>query len=125
MAHFAKIDENNIVQQIIVVSNEDCGNLDFPESEPIGQNFINSIGLEGNWKQTSYNSTFRKRYAGLDDVYDESRDAFLPIKPFTSWILNEDTCLWKSPIENPNDGKSYMWDEETINWIEIVETPID
>ena len=125
MAHFAKIDENNIVQQIIVVDNENCGNLDFPESEPIGQNFINSIGLEGNWKQTSYNSTFRKRYAGLDDVYDESRDAFLPIKPFTSWILNEDICLWEPPIERPNDGKSYMWDEETINWIEIVETPID
>ena len=125
MAHFAKIDENNIVQQIIVVDNENCGNLDFPESEPIGQNFINSIGLEGNWKQTSYNSTFRKRYAGLDDVYDESRDTFLPIKVYASWILNEDTCLWEPPVERPNDGKSYMWDEETINWIEIVETPID
>ena len=125
MAHFAKIDENNIVQQIIVVSNENCGNLDFPESESIGQSFINSIGLDGNWKQTSYNSTFRKRYAGLDDVYDESRNAFLPIKPFPSWVLNEETCLWNSPIERPNDGKSYMWDEETINWIEIVETPID
>jgi hypothetical protein len=125
MAHFAKIDENNIVQQIIVVSNEDCGNLEFPESESIGQNFINSIGLEGNWKQTSYNSSFRKRYAGMYDVYDESRDAFLPIKPFDSWVLNENTCLWESPIERPNDGKLYMWDEEIINWIEIVETPID
>jgi hypothetical protein len=120
MAHFAQIDENNIVQQIIVVSNENCGNLEFPESEPIGQDFINSIGLEGNWKQTSYNSTFRKRYAGLDDVYDESRDAFLPIKPFPSWILNEDTCLWESPIERPNDGKVYKWNEDEQSWEEVI-----
>jgi hypothetical protein len=119
MAHFAQIDENNIVQQLLVVSNENCGNLEFPESEPIGQDFINSIGLEGNWKQTSYNSTFRKRYAGLDDVYDESRDAFLPIKPFPSWILNEDTCLWESPIERPNDDKFYDWDEENLTWKEF------
>jgi hypothetical protein len=119
MAHFAKIDENNIVQQIIVVSNENCGNLDFPESESIGQSFINSIGLDGNWKQTSYNSTFRKRYAGLDDVYDESRDAFLPIKPFPSWVLNEETCLWNSPIERPTDGKLYRWNEEILNWEEL------
>ena len=120
MAHFAKIDENNIVQQIIVVSNENCGNLEFPESEPIGQNFISSIGLEGNWKQTSYNSTFRKRYAGLDDVYDESRDAFLPLKPFPSWILNEDTCLWESPIERPTDGNLYRWNEDEQSWEEVI-----
>ena len=120
MAHFAKIDENNIVQQIIVVSNENCGNLDFPESESIGQGFINSIGLEGNWKQTSYNSTFRKRYAGLDDVYDESRDAFLPLKPFPSWILNEETCLWNSPIERPTDGNLYRWNEEEQSWEEVI-----
>jgi hypothetical protein len=119
MAHFAKIDENNIVQQIIVVSNENCGNLDFPYSESIGQGFINSIGLDGNWKQTSYNATFRKRYAGLDDVYDESRDAFLPIKPFPSWVLNEETCLWNSPIERPTDGKLYRWNEEILNWEEL------
>jgi hypothetical protein len=119
MAHFAQIDENNIVQQIIVVSNENCGNLDFPESELIGQGFINSIGLEGNWKQTSYNATFRKRYAGLDDVYDESRDAFLPIKPFPSWVLNEETCLWNSPIPIPNQESMFAWDEENLRWNEI------
>jgi hypothetical protein len=120
MAHFAQIDENNIVQQIIVVSNENCGNLDFPESELIGQGFINSIGLEGNWKQTSYNATFRKRYAGLDDVYDESRDAFLPIKPFPSWVLNEETCLWNSPIERPTDGNLYRWNEDEQSWEEVI-----
>jgi hypothetical protein len=125
MAHFAKIDENNLVQQVIVVSNEDCGNYEFPESEIIGQTFINSIGLAGNWKQTSYNNNFRKNYAGIGYSFDESRNAFIPIKVYASWILNEDNCQWKPPVEIPNDNKSYVWNEETINWIEIVETPID
>lgn len=120
MAHFAQIDENNIVKQIIVITNEDCGNLEFPESEIIGQNFISSIGLDGVWKQTSYNSTFRKRYAGLDDTYDENRDAFLPPKPFSSWVLNEDTYLWEAPIERPSDGKLYMWNEDEQSWDEVI-----
>ena len=120
MAHFAQIDENNIVQQIIVVDNKNCENLEFPTSEPIGQKFISSIGLEGNWKQTSYNSTFRKRYAGLNDVYDESRDAFIPEKPYASWSLNETSCLWKAPIERPDDGKKYIWNEDVINWEEVI-----
>lgn len=118
MAHFAKINEENIVQQVIVVNNLDCGDLEFPESESIGQSFINSIGLTGTWKQTSYNSNFRKNYAGIDYTYDESRDAFIPNKPYDSWVLNEDTCLWNSPIEYPNDGKLYIWDEEILNWNE-------
>lgn len=119
MAHFAKIDENNIVQQVIVVTNEDCGNLEFPESEIVGQTFLNSIGLEGIWKQTSYNSNFRKNYAGIDYTYDESRDAFIPIKPYPSYVLNEDTCQWEAPIERPTDGNLYKWDEETLNWEEV------
>ena len=118
MAHFAKIDENNKVIEVLVVNNSDCGNLEFPESESIGQTFINSIGLTGTWKQTSYNSNFRKNYAGIDYTYDESRDAFIPNKPYDSWVLNEDTCLWNSPIEYPNDGKLYIWDEEILNWNE-------
>ena len=95
MAHFAKIDENNIVQQIIVVSNENCGNLDFPESESIGQNFINSIGLEGNWKQTSYNSTFRKRYAGIGFTYDPIADEFVTPWPeeFVKLVDEESVTL--------------------------------
>lgn len=121
MAHFAQIDENNIVKQVIVISNEDCGNLEFPESEIIGQNFINSIGLDGTWKQTSYNSNFRKRYAGLDDTYDEIRDAFLPPKPFSSWVLNEESCLWEAPTPKPEDDKIYRWNEETLSWVEYVE----
>jgi hypothetical protein len=126
MAHFAKIDENKIVQQVIVVTNEDCGNLEFPESETIGQSFINSIGLNGVWIQTSYNGNFRKNYAGMGYTYDESRNAFIPVKPYPSYILNEDTCQWDAPIPRPNDNKFYDWDEENLTWKELTTnwTPI-
>ena len=126
MAHFAKIDENKIVQQVIVVNNSDCGDLEFPESETIGQSFINSIGLNGVWKQTSYNGNFRKNYAGMGYTYDESRNAFIPVKPYPSYILNEDTCQWESPIPRPNDDKFYDWDEENLTWKELTTnwTPI-
>ena len=119
MAHFAKIDKNKIVQQVIVVTNEDCGNLEFPESETIGQSFINSIGLNGVWIQTSYNGNFRKNYAGMGYTYDESRNAFIPVKPYPSYILNEDTCQWDAPIPRPNDNKFYDWDEENLTWKEL------
>ena len=121
MAHFAKINEENIVQQVIVVNNSDCGGLEFPESESIGQSFINSIGLIGTWKQTSYNSNFRKNYAGIGYSFDESRDAFIPEKPYQSWVLNEDTCTWSSPIPMPTDDKFYNWNEETTSWIELTD----
>jgi hypothetical protein len=126
MAHFAKIDENKIVQQVIVVNNSDCGDLEFPESETIGQSFINSIGLNGVWKQTSYNSNFRKNYAGMGYTYDESRNAFIPVKPYPSFILNEETCIWEAPIPRPSDDKFYDWDEENLTWKELTTnwTPI-
>ena len=120
MAHFAKIDENNIVQQVIVVTNEDCGNLEFPESEIVGQTFLNSIGLTGTWKQTSYNSNFRKNYAGIGNIFDEDRNAFIGTTPFPSWILNEDTCQWESPIERPTDGNLYRWNEDEQSWEEVI-----
>jgi hypothetical protein len=120
MAHFARINENNIVDEIIVIDNEDCQNLDFPESESVGQEFITSIGLSGNWKQTSYNANFRKKYAGIGDTFDETRDAFITSKPFTSWILNEETCVWEAPIERPSDGKFYRWSEDEQSWEEVI-----
>jgi len=119
MAHFAKINEENIVQQVIVLNNSDCGDLEFPESESIGQLFINSIGLLGTWKQTSYNNNFRKNYAGIGYTYDESRGAFIPVKPYSSYVLNEDTCQWDAPIPRPNDNKFYDWDEENLTWKEL------
>jgi hypothetical protein len=117
MAHFAKV-ENNIVTQVIVVSNEDCGNLQFPESEPIGQEFIASIGLDGEWIQTSYNDNFRKKFAGVGFEYHQELDAFIEAKIYNSWVLNTEKCIYESPVEKPTDGK-YIWDEEQLNWINL------
>ncbi len=120
MAHFAKLDENNIVIEVNVVNNSDLNNLEFPESEPIGIEFLkNWSGGYENWKQTSYNRNFRRHYAGIGFNYDSQRDAFVPPKPFPSWVLIEETCEWVAPIPYPNDGKSYRWDEPTISWIEV------
>jgi hypothetical protein len=119
MAHFAQIDENNIVQQVIVVANSDCGNLEFPDSENIGQEFLKSIGLDGDWKQTSYNGSFRKNYAGIGYLYDDSMNAFIPNKPYNSWSLNETTCQWEPPVPIPNQESMFIWDEENIRWNEI------
>jgi hypothetical protein len=120
MAHFAKI-ENEIVTNVIVVNNEVFDNLDFPESEKPGQEFIASLGLDGVWKQTSYNGSFRFNYAGPGYNYDEIRDAFIPSKPFESWLLNEDTCQWYPPspmpeVEDITNGDYYFWNEGLLVW---------
>lgn len=122
MAHFAKINKNSgRVERVIVVGNSDCGGGDFPESEPIGQEFIKAfLGDNGIWKQTSYNRNFRAHYAGVGYTYDESRDAFIPPKPYHSWILNEISLLWEAPVPMPDDGKVYEWDEANINWKEVI-----
>lgn len=117
MAHFAQLDDNNIVTQVIVVANEEL--LDNGvESEAKGITFCQSL-LGGNWKQTSYNGNMRKNYAGIGFTYDPTRDAFIAPKPFNSWLLNEDTCRWEAPVAMPTDGKPYRWDEETTSWIEV------
>lgn len=116
MAHFAKI-ENNKVTQVIAIQNDDCGNLFFPDSESHGQKFIKSIGLNGHWLQTSYNKTFRKHYAATGFTYDKTEDAFLPPKPFDSWILDKETYQWISPNPMPVDGTLYLWDEDSKSWI--------
>jgi hypothetical protein len=116
MAHFAHI-ENGIVQQVIVVSDNDAPNPAPDHSEPLGQAFIRDVvGLSGEWKQTSYNGTFRKHYAGIGYTYDETLDAFVPPRPYPSWVLDEDTCLWEAPISHPENGKRYVWNEETQSW---------
>jgi hypothetical protein len=120
MAHFAKLDDNNIVVGVNVVNNEDIQYLEFPDSEVIGIQFLNDwAGQVLNWKQTSYSASFRKNYAGVGYSYDQQRDAFIPPKPYASWILNEDTCVWDAPVPMPLDDKIYMWDEETISWKEV------
>ncbi len=112
MAHFAKI-ENSIVTQVIVADTEE---------------WCESV-LGGEWLQTSHNTQggkhtlggepFRKNYAGIGYTYDSTRDAFIPPQPFPSWILNEETCLWDSPIPYPNDGGFYEWNEEKVEWVNI------
>ena len=118
MAHFAQLDENSVVLQVIVVNNSECLDENGIESETVGVAFCQSL-LGGNWKQTSYNGTIRKNYAGIGFTYDSTRDAFIPSKPYASWTLNETTCLWDSPIPYPTDGKNYQWDEPTTSWVEV------
>lgn len=117
MAHFAELDETNTVKRVIVVHNNELL-VDGIESETKGIEFCQSL-FGGNWIQTSYNATIRKNYAGTGMIYDPVRDAFIPPKPFESWILNEDTCQWEVPLPYPTDGKEYIWDEATVNWIEV------
>jgi len=116
MAHFAKIDENNIVTSVVVVNNKDTADASGVEKEHIGAAHLEKI-LGGTWKQTSYNGNFRKNYAGIGYSFDGERNAFIPPKPFNSWILNETTCQWKAPVAMPNDGQMYAWDENIQNWI--------
>lgn len=112
MAHFAEIDENNIVTRVLVVADE---------QEHRGQDFLaNELGLGGTWVQTSYNARIRKNYAGIGYTYDAGRDAFIAPKPYASWLLNEDTCQWEAPVPYPTDGVMYAWDEETTDWKAIV-----
>ena len=117
MAHFAQINENNIVVQVITAGNE---------YELTGEElYTNMTGKV--WKRTSYNThggihtqggtPYRKNYAGIGYTYDEARDAFIPPKTFTSWILNESSCLWEAPIPYPEDGNVYVWSEATQQWI--------
>jgi hypothetical protein len=120
MAHFAKLDQNNIVLEVNVVDNEHLLDANNIEREELGIAFlVQWSGGYPYWKQTSYNGNIRKNYAGIGFTYDAGRDAFIPPKPYASWLLNEDTCLWGPPIPYPTDGKYYSWDEATTSWIEI------
>ncbi len=115
MAHFAKIDENSVVTQVVVVDNKDTSDAEGIEKEHIGAAHLEKI-LGGNWKQTSYNGNFRKNYAGIGYTYRSDIDAFVPPKPFPSWLLNAD-AQWEAPVAMPTDGQMYSWDEENINWV--------
>jgi len=122
MAHFAEIDSNNVVQRVIVVANKDTADASGVEKEHIGAAFCESL-LGGNWKQTSYNATIRKHYAGIGYAYDAARDAFIPPQPYPSWSLDAD-CNWQAPVPMPDDAgtgeppKMYSWDEDTQSWVE-------
>jgi hypothetical protein len=115
MAHFAKIDENNLVTQVVVVDNRDTSDSSGVEREHIGAAHLEKI-LGGTWRQTSYNGNFRKNYAGIGYTYDSVRNAFIPPKPFNSWQLDEQTCQWTAPQPYPQDGQMYSWNENTASW---------
>jgi len=120
MAHFAELDENNVVKRVIVVANKDTSDADGNEVESIGIAFCQSLfGANTIWAQTSYNGNFRKNYAGIGYTYRTDIDAFVPLQPYPSWILNLNTALWEPPVPYPNDGKQYNWDEATQSWIEV------
>ena len=118
MAHFAELDENNVVLRVIVVANKDTADANGNEVESIGVAFCQRL-LGGNWKQTSYNAKFRKNYAGIGYTYDAAIDAFVPPQPYPSWVLNPDTAQWEAPVPMPTDGKMYSWDEATQSWVEV------
>ena len=115
MAHYAFLDENNIVTQVIV-----------------GRDEWEVVGKINNWeayygalngvvcKRTSYNGNIRKNFAAIGFTYDEDRDAFIPPQPYESWVLNEETCRWEAPTPYPDDGVMYEWDEETTDWVAVV-----
>lgn len=116
MAHFAKINEN-VVEAVIVVNNDVINNLPFPASEPIGIAFCRSLyGEDTDWLQTSYNNSFRKWFAGAGFTYDSVRDAFIPPKPYPSWLFDENIWYWQAPIPYPNDGNIYEWNETAQSW---------
>lgn len=118
MAHFAQLDENNNVLQVIVVSNACLMNADGFEVEQLGIEFCKSLfGADTNWMQTSYNNKFRERYAGIGYTYDAAKDAFIAPKPYPSWSLDSNNN-WQPPTPYPDDGKPYAWDEQTLSWIE-------
>jgi len=127
MAHFAKLGVGNKVLAVHRVHN------DVATTEQAGVDFLNNLYKTRDvWKQTSYNTfggehklggtPFRKNYAGKGFKYDQTRDAFIGIKPYNSWVLNEDTCQWEAPVAYPDDDKSYTWNEETTNWVEFIPT---
>ena len=122
MAHFTQLDANNVVTQVIVVANSDTADANGVEKEYIGAAFCEKL-FGGTWKQTSYNGSIRKNYAGVGYTFDAASDAFIPPKPYNSWLLNEDTCLWDAPVAYPTDGERYSWDEATTAWVVVEDQP--
>jgi hypothetical protein len=117
MAYFAKLGTGNIIEKVISINNSVITDSNGIEQEQLGVDFINKLyNTRDVWKQTSYNNNFRKNYAGIGYHYDQARDAFIPPKPFNSWILNESTCLWESPIPYPQDNNEYKWNEQNQSW---------
>lgn len=124
MAHFAQINEEGIVQRVIVVSDSDTADSNGNEVESIGAEFCKEL-LGGEWIQTSYNNNMRVRFAGIGCFYDMARNAFIRIKPYPSWELDESSVDWVPPVPMPTggNGEFYSWDEESLSWVEQEDAP--
>ena len=125
MAHFAELDQNNIVTQVIVINNSDVLDLPFPESEPVGVAFCQSLfGPDTAWRQTSYNGNFRRQYAEAGGFYYPATDVFVDAQPFPSWVFQSSDGTWQPPIPMPVAPNNYVavWDEEYLEW-DIVFNP--
>lgn len=121
MAHFAKLDEHGTVLEVYVVHNNELLDENGIESEQKGIDFlVNWSGGHMYWKQTSYNGTFRKRFAGILYRYEEKYDAFIPPRPWVNWLFNEEILDWEPPFPCPNDGKIYIWDDVSCIWAEVI-----
>ena len=122
MAHFAKINSENIVTEVIVINNDVILDSNGQEQESLGVDFCKQLYGDGTYKQTSYNSNFRKNMATVGSTYDASKDAFIRPKRYSSWVLDESTCRWKPPVDHPTDSEAiggdvlYVWDESITNW---------
>ena len=117
MAYFAKLGTGNIIEQVISINNSVITDSNGIEQEQLGVDFINKLyNTRDVWKKTSYNNNIRKNYAGIGFQYDQQRDAFIPPKPYNSWVLNEDTCRWIAPVAYPQDDNKYIWNESTLTW---------
>lgn len=129
MSHFAKLDENNVVVFVTRGRQEDDGKeteLSAQTGDVYKQTSFNTLGgihydAETGKPSVDQTKAFRKNFAGVGYVYDENRDAFIPIKPFSSWLLNETSCLWEAPVAKPDNKKRYDWDEQTCQWVEVTE----
>lgn len=117
MAYFAQLDENNTVINVISISNDVCPDP-APDNEQLGIDYIvDTLGLVGTWRQTSFHSSFRKNYASVGGTYSSDLDAFIPPQPYPSWILNETSCQWEAPVPMPPGPTFYYWDESAQEWI--------
>jgi len=128
MAHFAELDENNVVLRVVVVGDRDTADANGVEKEHIGAAFCEKL-FGGTWKQTSYNGNMRARFAGKGMLYNEEHDVFISSQPYASWTLNTDTYVWEAPVPRPDDEDPmadppilYNWDEETTSWVLVEES---
>jgi hypothetical protein len=116
MAHFVLL-VNGYVSDVNVINNSDLGDTEFPESEPLGQEFQKSLGFDGHWIQASYSGSFRGHYPSMGDFYDADLDVFVSPKPYESWVLDTRTGYWTPPFPTPDGSSGYVWDEEIRDWL--------